>query len=170
MAFFFSVPKGMTVTRIHGERDEYCPYCKQITKITIKSVELKHIFGRSYDGVDFIPVCNRCKKKGKLDDKDKDELMKEFMQREPQYRQEENLSEAFSLYEKGKYDEAIKLFDEILVSSQNDSAIYGKASCLISLGKFSEASKLAQYLESKYPQNTEILDMVNVLHKHGISW
>lgn len=162
--------KGQTITRIHGERDEYCPYCKQITKITIKSIELRHILGRSFDGVDFIPICNRCKKEGKYDDKDKDILIKEFLQMEPQYKQEETISEGFSKYEKGKYDEAIKLFDEALAYSQNDTATYGKASCLISLGKFSEASELARYLESKYPQDTDVLDMVDVLHKHGIRW
>jgi len=170
MAFFFGVPKGYTTTRIHGEKDEYCPYCKQITKITIKSIELKHILGRSFDGVDFIPMCNRCKKEGKLDDKDKDQLMKEFLQREPQYKQEETISEAFSLFEKGKYHEAIKLFDEILVNSQNDHAIYGKASCLISLGMYAEASELAQYLESRYTQDPEVIDMINVLHKNNIHW
>lgn len=171
MAFFLPIPRGYTIIRFHEERDEFCPYCKQVTRVTIKSVEFKSILGSRFDGVDFIPMCNRCKKEGKLDDKkEMNRLMREFLQREPQYKIDETVTEGFSLYEKGKYTEAIKLFDEILAKSQNDSAIYGKASCLVSLEKFEEASELAQYLESKYPQDTNVLDMVDVLRKHGINW
>lgn len=170
MAFFVGVPKGQTITRIHDERDEFCKHCKQITKNTIKSIELRHIFGPKFDGVDFTKTCNQCKRDGKLTDADKNNLIREFMQKEPQYKQEEFISEGFSLYEKGKYVEAIKFFDQCLAISQNDTAIYGKASCLMSLGKFSEASEFAQYLESKYPRDNDVIDMVNVLHKHDVHW
>src|SRR5438445_9084828 len=74
---------------------------------------------------------------------------------------------AFSLSERGKHKDAIKKYDKIL---KNDPeyihAIYGKTSCLITLGKFSEARPYVDDLFHRYPDNHEVIEMKSVLERN----
>jgi tetratricopeptide (TPR) repeat protein len=170
MVFWVKLPNVHTLTKIHEEKDDFCEYCNKITKITIKSIEFRSVLGSKFDAVDFTIMCNQCKNEGDLNKNEKKKLMEEFLQRKQQNPQEDIVSKGFTLYENGKYDDAIKLFDGVLSDMKNDLATYGKANCLISLGKYDEASELARYLESRYPKSSDVSDVVNFLHKKGIHW
>jgi len=71
------------------------------------------------------------------------------------------------LFERGKYKDAIKKYDKIL---KNDSsyiqAIYGKASCLITLGKFNEARPYVDELIRRCPDDHEVIEMKSALERN----
>ena len=74
---------------------------------------------------------------------------------------------AFSLSEHGKHEDAIKKYEKIL---KNDPdyvhAIYGKASCQITLGKFNEARPYVDELIHRCPDNHKVIEMKSALDRN----
>jgi len=83
------------------------------------------------------------------------------------FAKEDLIRSAFSLFERGKYKDAIKKYGKIL---KNDPsyihAIYGKASCLITLGKFNEARPYVDELIHRCPDNHKVIEMKSALERN----
>jgi len=105
-------------------------------------------------------VCHGCLFERQLEEKLEEKLLVKFAK-------EDLIRSAFSLSERGKHRDAIKKYDKIL---KNDPeyihAIYGKTSCLITLGKFSEARPYVGDLFRRYPDNHEVIEMKSVLERN----
>lgn len=66
----------------------------------------------------------------------------------------------------GELEKAIALFDSVPEELKNDNELFLiKASLLISAGKYTEAQTLLNSLESKNPQNIDVLEMKIILAK-----
>ena len=74
---------------------------------------------------------------------------------------------AFNLSQRGKHEDAIKKYDKILKNDPEYAhAIYGKASCLITLGKFNEARPCVDELICRCPDNNKVIEMKSALERN----
>ena len=137
-----------------------CPDCGSVQKHTYRMyVKKDKAYSSITTGTEkhVTLICHGCLAERQLEKNYENELLEK-------YEKEDYVREAFKLAEEGKYKDAIKRYDKVLKKDPTYiHAIYGKASCLISLEKYHDAEPFVAELIKLYPTNQDVVQMQELL-------
>ncbi|MGI0023157.1 MAG: tetratricopeptide repeat protein [Nitrososphaeraceae archaeon] len=161
MAFFWWSDTSLSYRHMESEQRE-CQFCQSVQKHTYRLYEEKQ---KAYSAITtgtekhITLICHGCLHENQLEKNYEQELLEK-------YQKEDIVREAYDLSELGKYKDAIKRYDKILKKDPSYvHAIYGKASCLVSLKQYDEAEPYIAELTRLYPDNHDVLEMQSILER-----
>lgn len=140
--------------------EEECRNCKSIQKHTFRVYETKvYSFLPTKTERRITLVCHGCLHESKIPkDEEKERLKK--------YEKQILTADGHRFFEKGKYKEALDLYDQTLKKDPEfGGALYGKARTLIAKEDYKKAEQYVEKLMSKYPKDRDVNDMNDVLRK-----